>query len=61
MTLKSMQVPSVEWFKKENKKVVLITLGYTIVIFLLGFFACDLLELFGDFDIAQCRSCVEPN
>ena len=38
---------------------IVIALVFLVLGFLAGLFGCEIIELFGDFDVAACNSCTD--
>lgn len=57
--------PTPDWFKRQFSKATRLSIVIAIVFLALGFFAglfaCEILELLGDFDVAACDSCAEAS
>jgi len=53
--------PTQRWFEQQSRKALLTNIVIAIVSLVLGFFACEILDLIGEFDVAACSSCAEAS
>ena len=55
--------PTPHWFKRQFSKAtcvsIVIAVVFSVLGVLAGLFGCEILELFGNFDVAACNSCAE--